>query len=115
MAIVNKMLINGDKTNDVAVIEKILRSMTTKFNFVVCSIEEAHAIQELSIDKLQSSLLIHEQKNFQQKKEEHALNASTVNHLTTRGGRGKRKGRGRGVGRVNNDRGYHHHQHESHS
>ncbi|KAA3486842.1 Retrovirus-related Pol polyprotein from transposon TNT 1-94 [Gossypium australe] len=91
MAIVNKMRIHGDKTNDVAVIEKILRSMTTKFNFVVCSIEEAHVIEELSIDELQSSLLIHEQKICQQEEEEHPLNASTDNHLTTRGGRGRGK------------------------
>ncbi|XP_025014648.1 uncharacterized protein LOC112536237 [Ricinus communis] len=52
MAIVNKMRIHGDRTYDVAVVEKILRSMTPKFNFVVCSIEEDHVIEELSIDEL---------------------------------------------------------------
>jgi len=52
MAIVNKMCIHGDKTDDVVVVEKILRSMTPNFNFVVCSIEEAHVVQELSIDEL---------------------------------------------------------------
>ncbi|XP_012468987.1 uncharacterized protein LOC105787087 [Gossypium raimondii] len=83
MSIVNKMRIHGDKTNDVALFEKILRLMSPKFNFVVCSIEEAHVIEELSIDELQSCLLIHEQKNFQQEKEEHALKASTDNHSTT--------------------------------
>ncbi|RVW41478.1 hypothetical protein CK203_112691 [Vitis vinifera] len=61
MAIVNKMQIHGDKTEDVTIVEKILRSMTPKFNFVVCSIEESHDIDELSIDELQSSLLVHEQ------------------------------------------------------
>lgn len=62
MAIVNKMRIHGDKTTDVTFVEKILRSLTPKFNFVVCSIEEANDIDELSIDELQSSLLVHEQK-----------------------------------------------------
>ncbi|XP_050240757.1 uncharacterized protein LOC126689560 [Quercus robur] len=41
MAIANKMRIHGDKMADVTIIEKILRSMTTKFNYVVCSIEES--------------------------------------------------------------------------
>ncbi|KAL5575299.1 hypothetical protein UlMin_016998 [Ulmus minor] len=91
MAIVNKMRIHGDKTKDVTIVEKILRSMTPKFNFVFCSIEEYHDINELSIDELQSSLL----------KEEQALKASTENHSATRGDR--RRGRGRGRGRGNND------------
>ncbi|KAL5740301.1 hypothetical protein ACOSQ2_029481 [Xanthoceras sorbifolium] len=57
MAIVNKMRIHSDKTDDVSIIEKILRSLTSKFNFVVCSIEESKNIYELSIDELRSSLL----------------------------------------------------------
>ena len=62
MAIVNKMRIHGDKKEDITVVEKILWSMTPKFNFVVCSTKEAHDIEELSIDELKSSLLIHEKK-----------------------------------------------------
>uniref|UniRef100_A0A803PAK3 CCHC-type domain-containing protein n=1 Tax=Cannabis sativa TaxID=3483 RepID=A0A803PAK3_CANSA len=53
MAIVNKMRIHGDKMEDVTVAEKILRTMTLKFNYVVCCIEEAHNIDELSVDELQ--------------------------------------------------------------
>ena len=60
MAIINKLRTHGDKTQDDIVVEKILRSMTPKFNFVVCAIEESHDIDELSLDELQSSLLIHE-------------------------------------------------------
>ena len=59
MVIMNKMRIHGDKTEDVTIVEKILRSKTPKFNFVVCSIEESHDIDELSIEELQSSLLVH--------------------------------------------------------
>ncbi|KAK0595133.1 hypothetical protein LWI29_003872 [Acer saccharum] len=62
MAIVNKMRIHDNKTEDVTIVEKILRSMTPKFNFVVCSIGKSNDIDELSIDELQSSLLIHEHK-----------------------------------------------------
>ncbi|KAF2322273.1 hypothetical protein GH714_010025 [Hevea brasiliensis] len=99
MAIVNKMRIHGDKSEKVTIVEKILRTMTPKFNFVVCSIEESHDIDMLSIDELRSSLLIHEQKINQQEKEELALKASTENHLTSDnriGGRGSGRGNGRG-------------------
>ncbi|RDX70116.1 hypothetical protein CR513_50669, partial [Mucuna pruriens] len=108
MAIANKMRIHGDKTEDITVVEKILQSMTLKFNFVVCSIEEAHDIEELSIDELQSSLLIHEKKINQQEIEEQALKVSTENRLTSRGERGQGRGRGKGIrgkSRGSNDHG----------
>jgi hypothetical protein len=50
------MRIHDDKTND-TIIEKNLQLLALKFNFIVCSIEEAKNINEL-----QSYLLIHEQK-----------------------------------------------------
>ena len=62
MAIVNKMRIHDERTTGITIIEKILRSMTLKFNYVVCSIKELKDITELSIDELQGSLLVHEQK-----------------------------------------------------
>ncbi|KAI5680165.1 hypothetical protein M9H77_01392 [Catharanthus roseus] len=77
MSIVNKMLISGEKMEDVIVVEKILRSMTPKFNYVVCSIEESKNIDLLSLDELQASLLVHEKKITQQDKEEQALLASS--------------------------------------
>ncbi|XP_050889895.1 uncharacterized protein LOC127095219 [Lathyrus oleraceus] len=93
MAIVNKMRIHGDKTTDVTVVEKIFRSLTLKFNFVVCSIEEANDVDELSIDELQSSLLVHEKKINQQEKEEQALKVVSENHTISSG---DDKGRDRG-------------------
>ncbi|XP_060200077.1 uncharacterized protein LOC132628295 [Lycium barbarum] len=60
LTVVNKMRIYGGKLDDVDAIEKILRSMSSKFAYVVCSIEESKDIDTMSIDELQSSLLIHE-------------------------------------------------------
>lgn len=37
----NKMRIYGEKMNDATIVEKILRSLTQKFNYVVYSIEES--------------------------------------------------------------------------
>ncbi|KAL5555214.1 hypothetical protein UlMin_037450 [Ulmus minor] len=70
MAIANKMRIHGEKLEDVTIVEKILHSMTSNFNFVICSIEESKDIDTLSIDELQNSLLVHEHKINQQDKEE---------------------------------------------
>lgn len=63
--IINKMRVHGDKVEEVTVIKKILRSMTPKFNFVVCSSEESKDLDHLSIDELQGSLFVHEQKIIQ--------------------------------------------------
>jgi len=56
----NKIKANGENKGDVVVVEKILRSMTLKFDYVVCSIEESKDTETLTIDELQSSLLVHE-------------------------------------------------------
>jgi len=92
MAIVNKLRIHGGKMEDLSVVEKILRSLTTKFNYVVCSIEEANDLEDLSIDELQNSLQIHEQKINLQDVEEQALQAA-VNSRSYGHGKGKSKGK----------------------
>ena len=82
MVIFNKLWVHEEIIEDVTVVEKILRSMTPNFNYVVCSIEESKDLDQLSIDELQGSLLVHEQKFIQHDKEEQALKASTDNNAT---------------------------------
>lgn len=106
LSIANKMRINGDKLDDVAVIEKILRSMTRKFDYVVCSIEELNDIDSLSIDELQSSLLVHEQRMTRYDVEEQALKVTAHEGIISPGrGRGGFRGRGRGRGRRHYNQG----------
>ncbi|XP_060179691.1 uncharacterized protein LOC132609635 [Lycium barbarum] len=78
MAIVNKMRIHGERLEGVTIVEKILRSMLPKFNFAICSIEESTDLDTLSLDKLQNSLMVHEQKIVQQDAEEKALQVTTT-------------------------------------
>ena len=40
MTIINKMGVYGEKIEKVTVIEKSIWSMTHKFNYVICTIEE---------------------------------------------------------------------------
>ncbi|RVW31136.1 hypothetical protein CK203_116362 [Vitis vinifera] len=74
---------------DVVIIEKILRSMTSKYDYVVCSIEESNDLDTLSIDELQSSLLVHEQRISRHVVDEQALQVTTGAQQGGRhGGRG---------------------------
>ena len=54
------MRFHGEKMDDTVIVEKILRSLSSKFDYVACSIEESRDVEKLSIDELQSSLLVHE-------------------------------------------------------
>jgi hypothetical protein len=48
--------------DQVVIIEKIFRSMTSKFDHVVCLVEESNNLHTLTIDELQSNLLVHVQR-----------------------------------------------------
>jgi len=50
--VVNKMKSNGSITEQSIVVSKIQQSLTTKFNYVVCAIEESNDFSALSIDEL---------------------------------------------------------------
>ncbi|KAA8534694.1 hypothetical protein F0562_032211 [Nyssa sinensis] len=99
LTIVNKMRIQGEPMSDVIVIEKVMRSMSSKFAYVVCSIEESNDLDSMSIDELQSSLLVHEERMSGHVIEEQAL---MVAHKDNSGGSGIDRGasRGRGRGRA---------------
>nr|DAD41107.1 TPA_asm: hypothetical protein HUJ06_015430 [Nelumbo nucifera] len=85
MSVANKMRVHGEQMRDVTIVEKILRSLNDKFNYIVCSIEESKDTDRLSIDELQSSL----------------IQALKVTHEESTWGRGRGRGffRGRGRGR----------------
>ncbi|XP_014490824.1 uncharacterized protein LOC106753519 [Vigna radiata var. radiata] len=112
LTIANKMKANGGNKGDVAVVEKILRSMTSKFDYVVSSIEESKDTDTLTIDELQSSLLVHELRMTSHVEEVHALQIThTDQHAEQgrgRGGRGGfgRRGREQSRGRERGRRGF---------
>jgi len=60
--IVNKMKSNGEVMDSSIVVSKILRSLTTNFNYVVCFIEESNDLNNLSLNELHGSLLVYEQR-----------------------------------------------------
>ena len=97
LSVANKMRTYNEQMQDVTVVEKILRSLNEKFNYVVCLIEESKDINQLSIDELQSSLIVREQKFQGHTGEEQVLKISKEDKFNARGrGRGAHRGRGRG-------------------
>ncbi|KAL2480412.1 cysteine-rich RLK (RECEPTOR-like protein kinase) 8 [Abeliophyllum distichum] len=52
LTIVNKMKAHSEKMDQTIVVKKILRSMTTKFDYVVCSIKESNDLATMTIDEL---------------------------------------------------------------
>lgn len=73
LAVVNKMKTNGEIMEQSTIVSKILRSLTSKFNYVVCSIEKSNDLSTLSIDELHGSLLVHEGRIWGQQEEEQVL------------------------------------------
>lgn len=69
LGVTNQMRSNGEVMNDAKVVEKILRTLSEKFMYVVVSIEESKEIESISLDELQSSLTVHEQKFKKLRKE----------------------------------------------
>ncbi|XP_071705208.1 uncharacterized protein [Rutidosis leptorrhynchoides] len=102
MAVSNKMRSNGEDMPDKKIVEKIMRTLTEKFTYVVVAIEEAQDTDTMSIDELQSSLVVHEQKFKRSSSEgvDHALKIEDFSGGRGRGrGRNSYRGRGRGRGR----------------
>lgn len=102
LTIVNKLKALGKNVQETMVMEKVLRSMSKKFNYVVCSIEKANDVTTLSIDELQSSLMVHEQRMEGPKEEEHALKVSNAGR-SQGSGQGLRGGRGKGRKKFNKE------------
>jgi len=86
LKIAKSMKACGENVQESSIIAKILWSMTTKFNYVVCSIEESNNMEAMAINELQSSLLVHEQRMLLVVEEEQVLQAVT----------NEKSGRGRG-------------------
>jgi len=62
LVIVNGLKRNNEKVDDIRVVEKVLRSLSSKFEHVVVAIEESKDLENLTIEELLGSLQVHEQR-----------------------------------------------------
>jgi len=96
MTVANKMRSNGEDMHDSKIVEKIPQTLTARLTYIVVSIEESQDTEAMSIDELQSFLVVHEQK-FKRVNQE---DGQVLTSESSRGrGRGTTQGRGRGRGR----------------
>ncbi|KAK5824484.1 hypothetical protein PVK06_019259 [Gossypium arboreum] len=73
MVVTNQIRSNGEAILDSIVVKKILRTLTECFTYVVISIEEVKDTRTMSIDELQNSLFVHEQKFKRMDREEYQV------------------------------------------
>ncbi|XP_048231253.1 uncharacterized protein LOC125370285 [Ricinus communis] len=98
LSIAKRMKACGEVVQEREIMGKILKSLVPKFNYVVCSIEESNNVDTLTVDKLQSSLLIHVQRMKNVDGEEKVL-LKVTHEVKADKGRGRGRGGGRGNGR----------------
>ncbi|TYK30798.1 Retrovirus-related Pol polyprotein from transposon TNT 1-94 [Cucumis melo var. makuwa] len=69
LVVVNEMKRFGETISDEQVVEKILRSLDKKFNFIIVAIEESKDLSKMSINRLMGSLQVHEEKLLKKNKQ----------------------------------------------
>lgn len=62
LALTNQMKTYGEEFSDQHKVEKVLRSLTPRFEHIVGAIEEAHDLSTMSIEALSGTLQAHEQR-----------------------------------------------------
>nr|XP_043616109.1 uncharacterized protein LOC122588027 [Erigeron canadensis] len=110
MAIVSQKRSYGEEVLDQVIVEKVLRILSSKLDYVVSSIEVAYDLSELTPVKLMGSLQSQEHRMMSksaeksERTEEHALQViqefNRPQNSNGNRGRGRGFGRGRGRGRI---------------
>ncbi|XP_074299303.1 uncharacterized protein LOC141630369 [Silene latifolia] len=62
MEVVNQMKMYGEDITDIRIVQKILGTLTKRFDTIITVIEESKDISKLSVSELTGSLLAHDQK-----------------------------------------------------
>ncbi|XP_019244519.1 PREDICTED: uncharacterized protein LOC109224392 [Nicotiana attenuata] len=104
-AVVNQLKRYGEDIEDVRVVEKILRTLTPKFDFVVCAIEESKDLDSMMVEQLEGSLQAHEEKIKRRQEVPLEQLLKTQASFKDYGGEKSYRGNGRGRGRGGRGRG----------
>jgi hypothetical protein len=100
----NQMLYCGETLSAESIVEKILRSVSSRFDHITVAIEQAKDLSTMTIEELQGSLEAHEQRMNEKRtvkpSMEQALAAQTGNKYG-----GNQRGRGRGRNNYRGGRG----------
>ncbi|XP_070040323.1 uncharacterized protein [Nicotiana tomentosiformis] len=103
--VVNQLRRYGEDIKDVRVVEKILRTLTPKFDFVVCAIEESKDLDSMMVEQLKGSLQSHEEKIKRRQEVPLEQVLKTRASFKDYGGEKSYRKNGRGRGRGSHRRG----------
>lgn len=100
LVIMNDLKRNNEKVDNIRVIEKVLRSLSSKFEHVVVAIKEFKDLEKLTIEELLGSLQVHKQR-MQKSANSTILEQALESKLTIndRSKSSPNRGRGRSKGR----------------
>eukprot|EP00253_Pinus_taeda_P013003 PITA_13003 len=96
ITIVNQLNIYGEEIKDQTVIEKVIGSLSTKFDVVVAAIEEAKDLASLTVDELMGTLLSHEERIDRNKNYTLQIAFKSQVYISRVIGRGRSRRRSRG-------------------
>lgn len=99
ISLTNLMKACGEKMTDQAIVEKVLRTLTPKFDHVVVAIEESKKLENLKIEELQGSLEAHEQRIVERSSEKSKSTDQALQAQTSKKGGFSGKGGYRGKGK----------------
>ncbi|XP_028236619.1 uncharacterized protein LOC114415953 [Glycine soja] len=97
LAITNQINAYGDKQSDLGIINKVLRTLTLRFDHIVVAIEQGQNLEEMKIEELQGILEAQEMRlneRNSQRSVEQAMQAQTTKGNNYDGGKNK-KGKGK--------------------
>ncbi|PNX61203.1 pectinesterase, partial [Trifolium pratense] len=97
--LVNEMKASGEIVSGTMRVEKILRSLTPKFDYVVAAIEESKDLDSIKVEELQGSLEAHEQRMNQRNSDK--SNGEIA--LQVQQGNKNKKGKGKWQGNKGKD------------
>lgn len=113
LTLVNLMKACGETFTKTMLVEKVLKSLTSRFDYIVVAIEESKDLGELKLDDLQSSIEAHEQRlndRHKEKDSRQTLQAHTFKKSAGESSKGTKqklkpnKGKGLGSDQSNNQK-----------
>ena len=98
--LVNSMKTCGESLSDQMIIEKILRTLSPRFDHIVVAVEESKDLERLKIEELQNSLEAHEQR-LNERANSRDLDQAMQAQFTKNDGNNKKWKKGKGNGKGN--------------